>query len=66
MVFYSLPLYPEFYLELVNCLEADGGGVIVLYSRYDALQLNRVVGSVRAARMLTSEDNTHHMVTAGR
>lgn len=66
VVFYSLPLYPEFYPELVNCLEADGGGVIVLYSRYDVLQLNRVVGSVRAARMLASEDNTHQLVTAGR
>ena len=63
VVFYSLPLYPEFYSELVNCLE--GGGVTVLYSRYDALQLTRVVGSVRAGRMLASQDNTHVMVTTG-
>ena len=65
IVFYSLPLYPDCYSELVNCLEADGGGVTILYSRYDVLQLNRVVGSLRAARMLASQDNMHLLVTAG-
>ena len=65
VVFYSLPLYPEFYSELVNCLEVGGGGVTVLYSCYDALQLTRVVGSVRAGRMLACQDSTHVMVTTG-
>ena len=65
VVFYSLPLYSEFYPELVNCLEVEGGGVTVLYSRYDALQFTRVVGSVRAGRMLASQDSTHVIVTTG-
>ncbi|XP_064403011.1 U3 small nucleolar RNA-associated protein 25 homolog isoform X2 [Halichondria panicea] len=66
LIFYSLPLYAEFYPELVNMLEEAGqmGGVTctVLYSRYELHMLSRIVGNVRARKMLESNDNVHMIV----
>lgn len=67
IIFYSLPLYNEFYPEIVNMLEGAGhmGGVTctVLYSYYELHLLSRVVGSVRAQQMLLSDDHIHMLVT---
>ena len=63
LVFYSLPLYHEFYPELVNQLEGAGATVTVLFSRYDSHALGRVVGSGRAKRMVAAEDGIHMLVT---
>ena len=67
------PTYPHFYLELIGMLEggrrgADGGGgggegggagsVLVLCCRLDLPPLQRLVGSERAARMLTDEKSS--------
>ena len=67
------PTYPHFYLELISMLEggrrgADGGGgggegggagsVLVLCCRLDLPPLQRLVGSERAARMLTDEKSS--------
>ncbi|TPX42864.1 hypothetical protein SeMB42_g02740 [Synchytrium endobioticum] len=45
IVFYSLPDHVEFYHELLNMMEDKGGTVSVLYSKYDVLKLERVVGT---------------------
>ncbi len=75
IVFYALPEHPQFYAEFVNMLNDGGaaasesGGLsgaaatcVVLFSKFDALQLERVVGSVRAQKMLTADKHTHMFV----
>ncbi|GLC42263.1 hypothetical protein PLESTM_001310300 [Pleodorina starrii] len=74
LVFYGLPDHGEYYSELVNLLEeaAGGGGggaagggsghqatVTALFCPWDVLQLERVVGSGRARRMLKGESGTY-------
>jgi U3 small nucleolar RNA-associated protein 25 len=53
---YQLPEHPQFYSELMNLLEESSAGglatVSVLYNRFDALRLERIVGSARSAQML--------------
>lgn len=65
ILFYQLPDHPQFYLEVVNWIEESGpshdkneaggismGGATVCFSKFDALKLERVVGSDRARLML--------------
>ncbi len=67
MLFYGLPEHAGYYAELLNLLEeggAGGGGgahatVTSLFCRWDLLQLERVVGSARARRMLGGESGTY-------
>ena len=64
ILFYQLPEHPQFYEELVNLLEEEsmpGVGLAtatVVYSRYDALRLERVVGSERAKTMMKKKNGT--------
>ena len=64
IVFYQLPEHPQFYEELVNFLEEEnvpGAGLAtatVMYTRYDALRLERVVGSDRSKTMLKKKNGT--------
>ncbi|KAJ3086507.1 hypothetical protein HK102_013019 [Quaeritorhiza haematococci] len=67
MIFYGLPDTPHFYTELVNRIDVEGAsssskdssksgaGVeatcICLYTKYDRLKLERVVGTKRVGRM---------------
>jgi U3 small nucleolar RNA-associated protein 25 len=68
-VFYSLPEHAQFYSEFAQTpflpsrkngeevssdVEADEVTTRVLFSRFDALRLERVVGSADARRMLGS------------
>jgi len=65
VVVYSLPEYSRFYPELLNMLPADSEvatTVLAMYTRFDQFQLERVVGSNRAVKMLTSSSNTHLFV----
>lgn len=67
MVFYGLPDHPQFYSEVVNFLglkfnEATAAeeatfSVRALFSRYDHLRLERIVGSERAQKMCTAQKN---------
>ena len=62
LVVYSLPDFAHFYPELINSLPASSEvatTVLAMYSRFDQFQLERVVGSTRALRMLTSASGTH-------
>lgn len=68
ILFYSLPSHSNFYYEIVNFLEPQGGGglvpgtshgkVSVMYDKYEALTLERTVGAARAAKMLKGSTST--------
>ncbi|KAG7592037.1 Digestive organ expansion factor predicted [Arabidopsis thaliana x Arabidopsis arenosa] len=59
LIFYSLPERKEFYPEIMNMLEEGSHEMMstALFSRFDMLQLERIVGSASAKRMITSEKN---------
>jgi U3 small nucleolar RNA-associated protein 25 len=64
IVFYGLPTYSNFYTEMLNLLEEAGGASqpvssVALYSRSEALELERIVGSNRSSKMLQSDKSTH-------
>ena len=63
LLIYQLPEHAHFYAELVNLLESAGPSaaaptVTVLFSRFDAARLERVVGGARATRMLCGDAST--------
>ncbi|XP_016502868.2 protein NUCLEOLAR FACTOR 1 [Nicotiana tabacum] len=53
LIIYSLPERKEFYPEVVNMLQ--GSASTVLFSRFDQLRLERIVGTAAAKRMITSD-----------
>ncbi|KAK8540624.1 hypothetical protein V6N13_026943 [Hibiscus sabdariffa] len=56
LIIYSLPERKEFYYEIVNMLEgSDDLACTVLFSQFDKLRLERIVGSAPAKRMIKSE-----------
>ena len=73
ILFYGLPVVPHFYSEICNLMQESnqnpkGGSesnmsVTVVYCKFDVLQLSSVVGTERAAQMLTSEKNVHMIIT---
>ncbi|KAI1499865.1 hypothetical protein F5X99DRAFT_388487 [Biscogniauxia marginata] len=72
VVLYALPDDPAFYRDLVagylgrsereGRLEPGRGAVRVLFSRYDALRLERVVGTRRVGRMIRERGDTFDFV----
>ncbi|KAI8633771.1 DUF1253-domain-containing protein [Xylariaceae sp. FL1651] len=72
VVMYGLPDNPLFYRELAGGflarseqdlrLEPGRGAVRVLFSRYDVLKLERVVGSQRVARMIRERGDTFDFI----
>lgn len=64
--FYQLPEHEEFYVDLLGMLEEGSsslgestyGSVRVLVSKFDALQLERTVGTSRARSLLKSSRST--------
>lgn len=56
LLFYSLPERKEFYPEIVNMVEgSDNVTTTTLFSRFDQLRLERIVGTANAKRMMKSE-----------
>ncbi|KAI8107879.1 hypothetical protein M9435_002906 [Picochlorum sp. BPE23] len=53
--FYQLPDHPQFYAELGNFIEesSQGSTMNVVFSKFDLLRLERIVGSARAKKMLS-------------
>lgn len=65
IVFYALPMYEEFYSEMVNMADTtDGNAVSYFVSPFDRLVLERVVGPARCRRMLRSAKRSHLLVTS--
>ncbi|KAI1371983.1 DUF1253-domain-containing protein [Hypoxylon crocopeplum] len=72
VVMYGLPDNPTFYKEIVGGylgrserdlnLEPGRGSVRVLFSRFDVLKLERVVGSKRVARMVRERGDTFDFI----
>jgi len=61
IIFYSPPAFEVFYPELVNLInmsEDTGGTVTCLFGRQDRLALQRIVGTSRAERLITSDKQT--------
>jgi len=71
VIFYSLPAYAHFYPEIVNAVEeshdatkdlngalASSSSCLVLYTLFDRLILERVVGKARCTHMLSSTKRT--------
>ena len=59
-----MPRYADFYAHMLNLLEEasqsqEATSCSVLYSRFDALQMERVVGTARWRRMIRSDRTTH-------
>ncbi|XP_021758157.1 U3 small nucleolar RNA-associated protein 25-like [Chenopodium quinoa] len=57
LIIYSLPERKEFYPEVLNMLEEGSHNMTctVLFSRFDQLRLERIVGSAAAKKMASSE-----------
>ncbi|KAJ8437065.1 hypothetical protein Cgig2_025912 [Carnegiea gigantea] len=56
LIIYSLPERKEFYPEVLNMLEGSHNMTCtVLFSRFDQLHLERIVGSAAAKRLTTSD-----------
>ena len=65
VVFYALPTYEQFYCDFVNLLpgasasSSEAGTVMALYSKFDAMELERIIGTQRAAKLLSAHNHTH-------
>eukprot|EP00040_Diaphanoeca_grandis_P028573 m.165769 g.165769 ORF g.165769 m.165769 type:complete len:563 (+) comp31396_c0_seq1:2698-4386(+) len=60
IIFYQLPEFAEFYNELVGCLNpSEETTCCALYTKYDSLRLQRIVGTTRATRILSTETKVH-------
>lgn len=56
LIIYSLPERKEFYPEVVNMLDGSNDmACTVLFSQFDLLRLERIVGLASAKRMLASK-----------
>ncbi|KAG0592994.1 hypothetical protein KC19_1G296500 [Ceratodon purpureus] len=57
LIFYSLPDHAQFYSEIANLLEGFSS-CTVFFSKFDIFQLERIVGSTYANRMIESKKGT--------
>eukprot|EP01029_Cantina_marsupialis_P025006 TRINITY_DN655275_c0_g1_i1.p1 TRINITY_DN655275_c0_g1~~TRINITY_DN655275_c0_g1_i1.p1 ORF type:complete len:699 (-),score=211.85 TRINITY_DN655275_c0_g1_i1:137-2233(-) len=59
-VFIGLPVHAHFYSEAINMLEADAqtASCMVLFTKYDATELERIVGTKRYKKMITGSQST--------
>lgn len=62
LIFYGLPENASFYPELLNLVQGDNVTCACLFSKYDRFKLERIVGTERCARMITSEQPTFMFV----
>lgn len=62
LVFYGLPENAQFYPEMLNLLQGDPVSCAVLFSKYDRFKLERIVGSERCSRMISSDQPTFMFV----
>lgn len=55
VVFYAPVNNSKFYAEFCNMIESEDSSTIQLFTKYDALSLERIVGTKRCTRMLSSQ-----------
>ncbi|KAJ3444141.1 orf protein-related [Anaeramoeba flamelloides] len=59
IIFYGLPKNAIFYSEMLNWVESQNSSCLILYTKYEYMKLQRIVGSKRAKKILRSQKNTH-------
>ena len=62
IIFYGLPAHEYFYSQMMNVMvsnESSAPASVALFSKYDAMQLERIVGSDRFKRMIRGEKSTY-------
>ena len=60
IIFYGSPMHDHFYSELVNFIEDPMDATIMtIYSRYDKMALERIVGTKNVERMLKGEKDSY-------
>lgn len=66
LVFYSPPMFPEYYASLTNRLVATSPNAftMTLYCRYDTHELNRLVGTSRMVQLLERDSGVFSFVTS--
>ncbi|XP_014473101.1 PREDICTED: digestive organ expansion factor homolog [Dinoponera quadriceps] len=76
IIFYQLPIFPQFYSEICNLMSVDyqklrgvyhyNTSVAVIYNKFDCYELIRVVGEKRAVKMINSELNYYKLTCSQR
>ncbi|XP_053966957.1 U3 small nucleolar RNA-associated protein 25 homolog [Anastrepha ludens] len=69
LIMYQPPMWPQLYSEMVNMMNDsnqnsadaldDSMSITVLYSKYDIIQLNAILGTESAAELQNSNKTTH-------
>ncbi len=65
LIFYQPPENMQFYYELLNAVEMNAGETathatcIMLYTKYDATALERIVGTERSVKIIQASKATH-------
>jgi U3 small nucleolar RNA-associated protein 25 len=62
LIFYGLPENQQFYPEMLNLLQGENTTCACLFSKYDRFKLERIVGTERCARMISSDQPTFMFV----
>lgn len=62
LVFYAPPQHAQFFVEFLNMLPDADNSCTTLFTRFDAFQLERIVGADRLARMLHSDQSTTMLI----
>eukprot|EP00026_Physarum_polycephalum_P004330 Phypoly_transcript_04348.p1 GENE.Phypoly_transcript_04348~~Phypoly_transcript_04348.p1 ORF type:complete len:705 (-),score=51.28 Phypoly_transcript_04348:92-2161(-) len=58
IVFYAPPLFARFYTELLNPMVGSDTTSLMLYTKFEKMQLERIVGLSRSQKMLVSNKST--------
>lgn len=73
IIFYQPPTWPNFYSEIINFMHESNQNprdglensmsIIVMYTKYDILQLAGLIGTESAAKLNRSTKATHMFIT---
>eukprot|EP01129_Flabellula_baltica_P009880 TRINITY_DN4111_c0_g1_i1.p1 TRINITY_DN4111_c0_g1~~TRINITY_DN4111_c0_g1_i1.p1 ORF type:complete len:755 (+),score=165.76 TRINITY_DN4111_c0_g1_i1:111-2375(+) len=58
IVFYSPPIYGDYYTEMLNLLPPHGSS-LMLFTKFDVMQIEPLIGAERTQRLILSEKNIH-------
>jgi len=65
LIFFALPTNHHFYPELANMVSPTEGSCTVIFSKYDLLALQSVVGADKARKMISSP-RANFMILSGK